>query len=66
MNPTCKTCRWWEGGYYGNRGQCHGGVPLVFVERQGDELVHDTVWPLTKSTDFCKEHDPVETPQSEG
>lgn len=50
--PTCATCRFWVDDLKG-RGACRRYPPQV----NGDE----DVWPVTKETQWCGEHQPRET-----
>ena len=55
MIATCETCRWWKDDRpepWG--GMCRRNAPVCLSEV-------GTVWPGTKATDWCGEHQPKET-----
>lgn len=58
--PTCGTCRWWEPGFViprppeQKRGECRIRAPMA------------RVFPLTSKGDWCGEHTPKETEETDG
>lgn len=63
-NPTCETCGWWSDPIAGGppaRGMCRRSPPIIM---QGG-AVNKYPWPVTKSTDYCGEHQPRQPAEAE-
>lgn len=71
LNEPCRTCRW----YHENplehelgQGECHREPPRILMVPTLDKgqvvPVVKSIFPPTKSTNWCGEYDPVPAPES--
>jgi hypothetical protein len=58
MTDTCKTCRFWhmDTNWSREEGECHIRSPQVVVDADGGAPY--AVWPPTRATGWCGEHEP--------